>query len=504
MARSAGFSILSRRNVDNFDISPEEEYNRRTSPKTGVRRSIVDGRKIDLVHPESVLDLKDIADRMFWAGYAKELCQVYSSVRHDILNECISVLGFERMSIEEVQRTEWKALDEKMKKWILAIQVLVRVLLPEEKSLCEKICAASKVLQEECFTRAAKGCILQILSFGDAISISLRSAEKLFRTLDMYEALVRIIPDLRTLFSADANDRVCIEAEAILKRLGNSIRGTFTEFINAVQRDSSRKLLQGGDVHPLTRYVMNYVKLLVDYNVSLDLLLGVEELPEQDMVGDDQLEREMGPLAQRLLLLLSFLESNVEQKSKNYEDGGLQCMFLMNNILYIIHKVKDSELLGVLGDHWVRKRRGQVKQYATNYLRASWTKILSNLKDDGLGGSSVANFQSASKVAIKEKFKNFNLGFEEIYRNQTTWKVSDPQLREELRISILEKVIPAYRAFFGRFNSQLDGNRNAAKYVKYTPEELENYVSELFEGLPGLSNHPWRKLSFHHTLSLKI
>lgn len=39
---------------------------------------------------------------------------------------------------------------------------------------------------------------------------------------------------------------------------------------------------------------------------------------------------------------------------------------------------------------------------------------------------------SASKMMIKERFKKFNLGFEEIYQNQTGWKVSDPQLREEL------------------------------------------------------------------------
>jgi exocyst complex protein 7 len=96
-------------------------------------------------------------------------------------------------------------------------------------------------------------------------------------------------------------------------------------------------------------------------------------------------------------------------------------------------------------------------------------------------------------MSIKEKFKNFNLAFEEIYRNQTIWKVPDPQLREELKISISENVIPAYRAFLGRYGSQVDGGRSSGKYIKYTPEDLEGQLSDLFEGSPGSANHSRRR-----------
>jgi len=157
----------------------------------------------------------------------------------------------------------------------------------------------------------------------------------------------------------------------------------------------------------------------------------------------------------------------------------------MNNILYIVQKVKDSDLGKLLGDHWIRKHRGQIRQHSTSYLRASWGRVLSCLRDEGIGGST----GNASKVALKERFKNFNACFEEIYRIQTGWKVPDEQLREELRISISEKVLPAYRSFLGRFRNQLESGRNAGKYIKYTPEDLENYVSELFEGSPGVMHH---------------
>ncbi|GFZ17464.1 exocyst subunit exo70 family protein F1 [Actinidia rufa] len=425
------------------------------------------------------------------AKYEKECCQVYSSVRRDVIDECLSILGVEKLSIEEVQRIEWRSLDDKMKKWVQSVKVGVRVLLVGEKRLCDHLFEDSELIQEVCFVETAKGCVMQLLNFGEAVAIGRRSSEKLFRILDMYDVLANVFPDLEELFGGESGKAVCSEARGVMDRLGLAAIGTFVEFENAVQGEASRKPIQGGDIHPLTRYVMNYVKLLVDYSDSLNALLENSVDESGDSQRDDgDLPAECKSLfAQRLLSLIKSLESNLEEKSRMYEDGAMQYVFLMNNILYIVQKVKDSELGKLLGDQWVRKRRGQIRQYSTSYLRASWTKVLSCLKDEGIGGST----SNASKVALKERFKNFNACFEEIYRIQTAWKVPDAQLREELRISISEKVIPAYRSFMGRFGNHLESGRHAGKYIKYTPDDLENYLSDLFEGTPGVLNLTRRK-----------
>ncbi|XP_008781888.1 exocyst complex component EXO70B1 [Phoenix dactylifera] len=500
---SLSFASDSGENIEDLEGSVEEEQQQpqqqEGSPEDRSGSSLSDDRSVDLIRPEAIASLKEIADRMIWAEYGRELRQVYCTVRRDILDECLIILGVDRMSIEEVQRMEWRMLNDKMKKWIQAVKIVARVLLMEERRLCDQIYASCEELREQCFAETAKGCVMQLLNFGDAITICQRSSEKLFRILDMYEALADVMPDLQALFPADSRELICGEAEGILRRLGDAVRGTLLEFENAVQRESSRKPMQSGEIHPLTRYVMNYVRLLVDYSDALNLLLedgGMEGGADQDRSawGESDDSRYLGsmtPLGRRLLLLISYLESNLEEKSKLYEDAAMQYIFLMNNILYIVQKVKDSELRRLLGDHWIRKRRGQIRQYDTSYLRTSWTKVLSYLKDDGFGSGSGSS-NSVSKMALKERFKSFNLAFEEIYRVQATWKVPDPQLREELRISISEKVIPAYRAFMGRFGGQLEG-RHAAKYIKYTPEDLENLLLELFEGLPGPANHPRRK-----------
>jgi exocyst complex protein 7 len=472
--------------------------------------SLGDDLFVELISPDSMDELKDIADRMIRSGYEKECCQVYISVRRDVLDECMAILGAEKLSIEEVQRIDWKILDEKMKKWVQAVKIVVKVLLAGEKWICEQIFSQSELTQEVCFVETAKGCVMQLLNFGEAVVIGKRSPEKLFRIIDMYDVMFDVLPHLESMFTTDDDsdelgELVCSEAKVLLTGLGEAAIGTFVEFENALLGESSIKQMQGGEIHPLTRYVMNYATLLVDYSGTLNALLANDDeeythesshhrsqsasAAVDDADVDEEEEASMSPIAIRLLRLITSLESNLDEKSKLYDDKAMQYIFLMNNILYMVQKVKDSDLRKMLGDQWIRKRRGQVRQYATSYLRASWSKVLSCLKDEGIGGSSNAS----SKAALKERFKNFNANFEDIYRIQTGWRVSDVQLREELRISISEKVLPAYRSFMGRFGSQLESGRHTGKYIKFTPDDLEIYLLDLFEGTPIIINHMRRK-----------
>ncbi|EPS63454.1 hypothetical protein M569_11330, partial [Genlisea aurea] len=468
--------------TDEANESPKEVSIYSRHNRGGGLSFSADEMSLELIHPDAINELGEIADRMIRAGYEKECCQVYCSVRRDVLDECMATIGIEKISIEEVQRIEWESLDDKMRRWTHAAKIVVRGLLMSEKRLCEFIFSGSDLIKEVCFIEASKGCVMQLLNFGEAVAIGKRSPEKLFRILYMYDVLAQILPDIQTLFmDEDAGHMVCTEAKGVLDGLGEAAIGTLVEFENAVQGETSKKPTHNGEIHPLARYVMNYLKLLADSANTLNSLLEKVET-EAHHVGninsDSDLEA-VSPVARRLLALITSLESNIEEKATMYEDGAMQYIFLMNNILYVVQKVKDSELRTLLGDDWIRKRRGLIRQYATRYLRAAWSQAVSFLKVET--GSSSSN---VSKVALKEKFKSFNACFEEIYRVQTAWKVPDQQLREELKISISEKVIPAYRYFHRGFGSQLESGKHAAKYIKYTPEELETHLLDLFEGAP--------------------
>jgi len=99
---------------------------------------------------------------------------------------------------------------------------------------------------------------------------------------------------------------------------------------------------------------------------------------------------------------------------------------------------------------------------------------------------------AASRKTIREKIKNFNLSFEEVYRVQTAWSVPDDQLRDDVRISISLKVIQAYRTFVGRYSSLLDGSRHRDRYIKYRAEDLETLLLDLFEGTQKSLQHSCR------------
>ena len=65
----------------------------------------------------------------------------------------------------------------------------------------------------------------------------------------------------------------------------------------------------------------------------------------------------------------------------------------------------------------------------------------------------------------------------------------DNKLREELRISIAEKLLPAYRSFLGRFRYHIENGKHPELYIKYSIEDLEIVVGDFFEGVPPSPHH---------------
>lgn len=365
-------------------------------------------------------------------------------------------------------------------------------------------------LADICFNDFANSEMLHLLSFGDAIALSRRSPEKLFKVLDMYDTLRFLIPDLELTFSGTSGTSVRTSASDVLSHLGEAARATFTEFELAIQRDSSRVPVTGGSVHPLTRYVMNYIKLACDYTDTLKLAYGEttqtlnltltspSPRSHHSHSPDDRYTREeASPLANQISRLGQVLQANLEGKAKLYRDPALTHLFLMNNIHYVVQKVKSSEVRALLGDIWVRRQAGMVRQAAASYQRAGWTKVLSCLRDEGLHNKSGLS-SSVSRQVLKDRFKNFNTIFDEVHRTQSQWVVLDPMLRDELRIFIADKVLPAYRAFLGRYGHYIETGRHPDKYIKYTVEDLEMAIGEFFMGSTGsLSASRRRSFSLH-------
>lgn len=470
------------------DGSSDEDRSSGSDSGRGGRNSNADWIcEVDMMPLDAVLDLRSIAERMVTAGYGKECVRIYELTRKSVIEECLYRFGVERLSKGNVHKMEGAVLDIKIKNWIRTMKIAVRILFSSEKRLCREVFAGFDRVGDLCFAEVAKEPTTKLLGLGELLALSRKSSERLFMVLDMYESLSKLMPDIDTVYCQKECIDVKTQASAVLLRLGEAARGIFIEFENAVHRENSKARIPGGTIHPLTRYVMNYLSFMSDYKEALvkitahapmDIpkalpggLMGLFE--DQDWDNEEQ-GSPASVLYMRLGWLIIVLQCKLDETSKLFKDVALSYLFLMNNLNYIVKKIKDSELLGLLGYGWLTKNQGKVRQYAANYERGAWMKVLNCLRDEGIHVSEM------SQHALKDRFKGFNHGFEEALRKHSGWMVPDVQLQEELRHSIKEKMIPAYESFLGRFRISLENSGHSEMYIKYTRDDLERHLSHLF------------------------
>ncbi|KAK7301677.1 hypothetical protein RJT34_12548 [Clitoria ternatea] len=443
---------------------------------------------IEALPPRTVSCLREVAQRMAAAGFGKECSHVYGGCRREFLEESLSRLGLQKLSISEVHKLSWQELEDEIERWVKASNVALKILFPSERRLCDRVfsgLSSSAAAADLPFMEVCRGSVIQLLNFADAVAIGNRSPERLFRVLDVFETMRDLIPEFESVFS----DQYCMflvnEAVTIWKRLGEAIRGIFVELENLISRDPVKAAVPGGGLHPITRYVMNYLRAVCRSRQTLEIVfqdneLSLEDYPKNKPEDRFQLQTN-SPFSVQIGWIMDLLERNLEAKSKIYKDPALCSVFMMNNGRYIVQKAKDSELGTLLGDDWLRKHTAKVRQCHVSYQRSSWSKLLGYLKVENNGSMTMA------AKPMKEKLKLFNLHFEEICRVQSQWLVFDEQLREEIRISLEKIVLPAYASFIGRFHNVPELSKHADRYVKFGMEDIEARLNDLFRGSSGSS-----------------
>ncbi|XP_022740876.1 exocyst complex component EXO70B1-like [Durio zibethinus] len=443
---------------------------------------------------EVLANLNKIAKEMISGGHESECCEVYMITRSNVNEETLNKLGFEKISIDEVQKMQWEALEREIPPWIKAFKQCASVYFPGERKLAETIFSDYPSLSDSLFSNLIRGVFIQLLNFAEAVAISKRSTEKLFKFLDIYETLRDNLLAIDSVFPEECAKELRAETTTARCRIGETAICIFCDLENSIKSDTGKTPVPGGAVHPLTRYTMNYLKYACDeYKDTLEQVFKEHSKIERadstsrprDYEGDSQNynndEENHSPFSGQLMRIMDLLDSILETKSKLYKDIALSCIFMMNNGRYMLQKIKGSkEIHQTMGDTWYRKRSSDLRNYHQTYKRETWMKLLGCLNLEGLNVNG-----KVVKPVLKERFKSFNAMFEEIHKTQSSWVVCDKQLQSELRVSVSAIVIPAYRSFLGRFSGYLDPGRQTEKYIKFQPEDIETYIDELFDGNPA-------------------
>ncbi len=67
------------------------------------------------------------------------------------------------------------------------------------------------------------------------------------------------------MFQGESAAEIRDASELLLKHLAQATKDTFNDFANAVEKDAMKTPVADGTVHPLTSYVVNYIKFMVEY-----------------------------------------------------------------------------------------------------------------------------------------------------------------------------------------------------------------------------------------------
>ncbi|KAK2643181.1 hypothetical protein Ddye_024944 [Dipteronia dyeriana] len=431
----------------------------------------------------AMADLKSIADCMISSGYAKECVKIYKICRKSVVDEAIYHLGVEKLSFSLIQKMDWEAVEIKSKHWLHAVKVAVKTLFYGERILCDYVFSVSDSIRESCFTEICKEGAMTLFGFPENVAKCKKTPEKMFRTLDLYEAVSDLWPEIESIFGFESTSDVRSQALNSLIRLSDAVRTMLTDFESAIQKDTSKTPVPGGGAHPLTRYVMNYLTFLADYSGSLADIIADSPftthstLPETYYASPKKDDDLSSPVSMRIAWLILVLLCKLDSRAELYKDVALSYLFFANNLQYIVTKVRTSNLRFLLGEDWVEKHETKVRQYAANYERFGWSKVFSSLPEN----SAVAAEMPIEQV--RNGFRLFNLSFEDAYKKQSSWVVLDPKLRDEIKVSLARKIVPVYREFYGlNRNTVLRTGPGSENLVRYSPDDLGNYLSDLFYG----------------------
>ncbi|KAF2201975.1 hypothetical protein GQ43DRAFT_440135 [Delitschia confertaspora ATCC 74209] len=186
---------------------------------------------------------------------------------------------------------------------------------------------------------------------------------------------------------------------------------------------------------------------------------------------------------------IDMLLTNLENKGRTLLKGkNLQGVFIANNVAVIDRMIRQSELQPIMGsysklDSWRKKGTAMYleawREPSTFLLDVQYTNRSGRPHSGGAGSTdSVALIKSLSskdKDAIKERFKNFNMSFDDLVSRHKTYKM-EREVRAQLAREVQTIIEPLYGRFWDRYH-EID--KGKGKYVKYDKSQLGGTLAGL-------------------------
>ncbi|KAM4623785.1 exocyst complex component 7 isoform 3-T3 [Polymixia lowei] len=307
-----------------------------------------------------------------------------------------------------------------------------------------------------------------------------------------YSAVLTIFPILRHLktIKQDFDTTLQGTAASTKNKLPTLITSMETigakaleEFADSIKNDPDKEynMPKDGTVHELTSNAILFLQQLLDFHETAGAMLASQETSSSASSYSSEFSKRL--LSAYICKVLGNLQLNLRSKSKVYEDSALSAIFLHNNYNYILKSLEKSDLIllvTVTEKKAESSYRELIEQEIQTYQR-SWLRVTEHLTDRNM-----PVFQPGTKLkdkerqVIKDKFKGFNDGLDELCKIQKVWAIPDKEQRDFIRQAQKKVVSQAYRAFLHRC-ANISFTKNPEKYHKYRPEQVEEMIERLFD-----------------------
>ncbi|XP_037399895.1 exocyst complex component 7 isoform X7 [Pygocentrus nattereri] len=389
-------------------------------------------------------------------------------------------------------------LDVEIDSYIHCISAFVKLAQSEYALLTEII---PEHHQKKTFDSLIQEALDNLMLDGDSIVTAARRA--IMR--HDYSAVLTIFPILRHLKQTKPDFDSTLQGTAAstknkLPTLITSMETTgakaLEEFADSIKNDPDKEynMPKDGTVHELTSNAILFLQQLLDFQETAGAMLASQVLGDTYNIPLDPRETSSSAssysseFSRRLLStyickVLGNLQLNLLSKSKVYEDQALSAIFLHNNYNYILKSLEKSELIQLVA---VTQKKAEssyrelIEQQILIYQR-SWVKVTDHLTERNMPALQPGNkLKDKERQVIKDKFKGFNDGLEELCKIQKVWAIPDKEQRDAIRQAQKRLVSEAYRAFLQRC-ANIPFTKNPEKYHKFSPEQVEDMIEKLFD-----------------------
>ncbi|XP_005526840.1 exocyst complex component 7 isoform X22 [Parus major] len=255
------------------------------------------------------------------------------------------------------------------------------------------------------------------------------------------------------------------------------------EFADNIKNDPDKEynMPKDGTVHELTSNAILFLQQLLDFQETAGAMLASQETSSSASSYSLEFSRRL--LSTYICKVLGNLQLNLLSKSKVYEDPALSAIFLHNNYNYILKSLEKSELIqlvAVTQKTAERSYRELIEQQIQTYQR-SWLKVTDYILERNLPVFQPGvKLKDKERQMIKERFKGFNDGLEELCKIQKAWAIPDMEQRDKICRAQKTIVKETYGAFLNRYGN-VPFTKNPEKYIKYQVDQVGEMIEKLFD-----------------------